>query len=99
MLGFSALASTPIASLTSKQIVQLDITGFAAVSYLGSVVTTGTIFDFEAVKDNYSTNRAVYVEENISSFDRTVLVKTEFRKVYVPYQDTVFDRRLRVGSR
>jgi hypothetical protein len=57
--------------------------GVQATGFIGTTVVTVTVFNYEAVKDQYAPQRTVYVDRRSTSLDRTVRVPVSDRIVYV----------------
>ena len=57
--------------------------GVQATGFVGTTVVTVTVFDYNAVRDQYAPYRTVFVGRRSSAKDRTVLVPQQNRTVYV----------------
>ncbi len=66
-LAFSIAATGVSATGSVQELTQVKVSevlnSAAATSALGTIGTTAVIFDFQAVKDQYSRRRTVYIAE------------------------------------
>lgn len=72
--------------------------GLRVEALTSSVSVINTLFDFNAVANQYSLLRTVFVEDRASSADRRLLVAAENRTVYVELATAVNERTSLVGA-
>jgi len=86
LIGVSATAYIGVVSISDSARPTFD--GITVYGYVGSVNVTTTSFDYEAVKNNYDTLRAVYVGGRTTAKDRTIVINEQSRVVYVDREYT-----------
>ena len=90
--GVESFGSVGNFVVAANSLASLD--GVSVTSFIAAVAVVTTAFDYEAIKENYETERTVYVEGRV---DRLVYVDGVPRIVFVESSRTPYDRAAKVA--